>query len=73
MFTGALMTEKHGQTFTGELKLCSEGGISFGRELFLHRSNFQISLRRLPVVPGRFTACPGTDFAVIFSPGKAPA
>ena len=23
-------------------------------------------------VPGRFTACPGTDFATIFSPGKSP-
>ena len=24
------------------------------------------------LVPGRFTACPGTDIAPIFSPGKSP-
>ena len=49
-----------------------------GGELFLGGNNFQtfllaaeVSLVRL-FVPGRFKACPGTDFPPIFSPGKSP-
>ena len=62
MFTGVLVTEKHGQIFTGGLKVCNEDEASFVRHF----------------ISGRFRACPeiqslsGTDFAPIFSPGKLP-
>ena len=64
------------QVFAGELKLCNKDNIIIGSELFLRCIISQISLRGSPVcnrgftcgnfVSGRFTACPGTDLALIF-------
>ena len=33
MFTGVLLVEKYGQSFTGELVLCTEGSMIIGGEL----------------------------------------
>ena len=47
MFTWVLVTEKHDQIFTGELKVCNEDSMIIGGELFLRGdtlSNFSLGL-----------------------------
>ena len=82
MFTGVLATEKCGQIFTWELELRNENIMIIGGELFLRGNDFsnfssgirlfaaEVSLVRL-LLPRRFTAWLGTDFAQSFSPGKS--
>ena len=80
MFTGVLVTEKHGKIFTRELKVCNEGQHDYWRgtvSTFKYLLKFLSGVRLFAseisfvrhFVPGRFIACPGTDFALIFSPG----
>ena len=56
MFTGVLVIQKHGQIFTGELKVRNEDNIIIGGELFLCEIISQISLRGSPVCSRGFTS-----------------
>ena len=81
MLAGVLVTEKYGQIFTGELKVCNEDIVIISGELLYIEIISQISLQGSPVCSRCFTCeafCTGeihslsggTDFAQIFSPGE---
>ena len=82
MFTGVLVTVSNGQIFTGELEIMYRGQYDYWRgtvswwKLFLKFfSGVRLFVADVSVVrrfvPGRFTACPETGLAPIFSPRRS--